>query len=86
MVLFFLMMKAETENVGTIELRKNVNLRISVSNPLSGDETRENVVFNPSETLEQEEGAREPAHHFGLKWEGSKKKSILQALDEKEAA
>jgi hypothetical protein len=54
-------------------------------NPLSGDETRENVVFNPSETLDQEEGAREPAHHFGLKWEGSKKISILQALDEKEA-
>lgn len=55
-------------------------------NPLSGDEVRENVVFNPSETVEQDEGAREPAHHFKLKWEGSKKTSILQVLDEKETA
>lgn len=47
---------------------------------------RENVVFNPSETVEQEEGAREPPHHFTLKWEGNKKASILQVLDEKEAA
>jgi hypothetical protein len=55
-------------------------------NPLSGDEVRENEVFNPSETVEQEEGAREPPHHFKLKWEGSKKVSILQVLDEKETA
>jgi hypothetical protein len=47
---------------------------------------RENVVLNPSETVEQDEGAREPPHHFTLKWEGSKKASILQCLDEKEAA
>jgi hypothetical protein len=44
------------------------------------------VVLNPSETVEQDEGAREPPHHFTLKWEGSKKASILQCLDEKEAA
>jgi hypothetical protein len=67
-------------------LRRNAHLRISVSNPLSGDEVRENVVLNPSETVEQDEGAREPPHHFTLKWEGSKKASILQCLDEKEAA
>jgi hypothetical protein len=67
-------------------LRQDANLRISVSNPLSGDEVRENVVFNPSETVEQEEGAREPAHHFRLKWEGSKRASVLQVLDEKETA
>lgn len=70
----------------SIELRQDANLRVSVMNPLSGDEVRENVVFNPSETVEQEEGAREPPHHFTLKWEGSKKASILQVLDEKEAA
>lgn len=67
-------------------MRRNAHLRISVSNPLSGDEVRENVVLNPSETVEQDEGAREPPHHFTLKWEGSKKASILQCLDEKEAA
>jgi len=63
-----------------------VNLRVSVRNPLNDYEVRENVVFNPSETREQDEGAREPAHHFALKWEGSKKMSILQVLDDKEAA
>lgn len=80
------MIKAETENIGEITLRRNANLRISVMNPLSGDEVRENVVFNPSETVEQEEGAREPPHHFTIKWEGSKKLSILKVLDEKETA
>ena len=85
MVLFLLYMKCETENIGEIELRKDVNLRISVRNPL-GDEVRDNVVFNPSETVEQEEGSREPAHHFSLKWEGSKKASVLRILDAKEAA
>ena len=54
---------------------------ISVRNPLSDFEVREKVVFNPSETLEQDEGAREPPHHFALKWDGSKKASILEALD-----
>jgi hypothetical protein len=39
-----------------------------------------------SETVEQEEGARESPHHFTLKWEGQKKACILQVLDEKEAA
>jgi hypothetical protein len=70
----------------TIELRRDANLRISVMNPLSGDEVRENVVFNPNETVEQGEGARESPHHFTLKWEGSKKASILQVLNEKEVA
>lgn len=86
MVLFLLCIKADTENIGSIELRKDVNLRISVRNPLNPDEVRENVVFNPSDPIEQEEGAREPPHHFGIKWEGSKKVSILQVLDEKETA
>jgi hypothetical protein len=85
MVLFMLYMKADTESIGEIQLRRTANLRVSVRNPLS-DEIRENVIFNPSETVEQEEGAREPAHHFKLKWEGSKKASILQVLDEKEIA
>eukprot|EP00525_Craspedostauros_australis_P006877 CAMPEP_0198111742 /NCGR_PEP_ID=MMETSP1442-20131203/3683_1 /TAXON_ID= /ORGANISM="Craspedostauros australis, Strain CCMP3328" /LENGTH=209 /DNA_ID=CAMNT_0043768299 /DNA_START=180 /DNA_END=810 /DNA_ORIENTATION=+ len=69
-----------------VALKRDVNLRVSVRNPLNDYEVRENVVFNPSETREQDEGAREPAHHFALKWEGSKKMSILQVLDDKEAA
>ena len=70
----------------SVELRRDANLAISVMNPLSGDEVREKVVFNPNETVEQEEGSREPPHHFRLKWEGSKKFSVLQVLDAKEAA
>jgi hypothetical protein len=86
MVLFLLYMKCETENVREIALKLDSNLRICVRNPLSDTEVRENVVFNPSETVEQEESSREQAHHFSLKWEGSKKASILRVLDAKEAA
>ena len=70
----------------SIELRPDADLRISVKNPLSDFEVREKVFFNPTETVEQDESAREPAHHLSLKWEGSKKASILQVLDDKEAA
>lgn len=87
MVLFLLYMKCETmENVGEVQLRLDANLRISVRNPLSDSEVRDNVVFNPSETVEQDESSREPEHHFRLKWEGSKKASVLRVLDAKEAA
>ena len=50
--------------------------------PTSDWETREKIVFDPSETLDQDEGDREPPHHFRVKWEGSKKFSTLIALDE----
>ena len=81
-------MKAETENVGEIRLRtENVNLRISVRNSLSDWERRENVVFDPSELEEQEdESSREPPSHFSIRWEGSKKASVLRCLDAKETA
>lgn len=85
MVLFMLYMKADTENIGEIQLRRTANLRVSIRHP-QGDEVRENVIFNPTETIEQEEGSREPAHHFRIKWEGIKKASTLQVLDEKEIA
>mmetsp|Transcript_28239 Transcript_28239/g.41720 ORF Transcript_28239/g.41720 Transcript_28239/m.41720 type:complete len:183 (-) Transcript_28239:103-651(-) len=80
MPLFFLMMKAETENVGSVTLRQDANLRISVRNPLNPDEVRENVVIDPSEIIELDGTtcSREPSHHFHLTWEGSKKASILQ--------
>ena len=61
---------------------KSTNLCVSVRNPLSHDETREKIVFNPSAALEQEDGDREPAHHFRLKWDGSKKWATIVALDE----
>jgi hypothetical protein len=88
MVLYMLFMKAETENVGEIRLRtEDVNLRISVRNSLSDWERRENVVFDPSELEEQEdESSREPPSHFSIRWEGSKKASVLRCLDAKETA
>ena len=73
-------MKAEFENVGSVVLRRDANLSISVRNPLSDFETREKVVFNPSETVEQEEGARQSPHHLSIKWEGNKKACILESL------
>ena len=88
MVLYMLMMKAETESIGEITLRKeNVDLRISVRNSLSDWEIRENVIVNPSELEEQnDESSREPPSHFSLRWEGAKKASVLRCLDAKETA
>jgi hypothetical protein len=82
MVLFLLCIKAELDGIETLSLLKNTNLCFSIRNPLSDYETREKIVFNPSETLDQEEGDREPPHHFCVKWEGSKKFSTLIVLDE----
>jgi hypothetical protein len=85
MVLFILCIKAELDGVEKLSLLKNTNLCFSVRNPLSDYETREKIVFNPSETLDQDDGDREPAHHFAVKWEGSKKYSTLIVLDEEGA-
>ena len=85
MVLFLLCVKAELDGVQSISLLKSSNLCFSVRNPLSDYETREKIVFNPQETLEQDEGDREPPHHFCVKWEGSKKASTLIVLDEEGA-
>ena len=80
-VIFILSLKAELENVESIKFKPDANVCVNVRNALSDYEVREKVVFNLAETLEQEEGAREPAHHFSLKWEGNKKASILTVLD-----
>lgn len=52
-------------------------------NPLSDFEVREKVVLNPSVYVEQEENSREPPCNFTIKWEGSKKRSTIEVLDEK---
>lgn len=80
-LIFFLVFEPKKR---LVTLRQNVNLRISVKNPLSDDEIRENVIMNPTETIDQDESAREPPHHLALKWEGSKKVSILQILNDTE--
>jgi hypothetical protein len=85
MVVFLLFMKADLENVGSVSLRRSANLCVTVRNPLSDFEVREKVVFNPSETVDQDEGSREPEHHFSLTWEAAKKASTLTCLDEQQA-
>jgi Eukaryotic protein of unknown function (DUF866) len=82
MVLLLLHLKADLENVASVKLLKDVNLCISVKNPLSDFETREKVTVNPSETVEQEVNSREPPHHLRLKWDGAKKASTLTVLDD----
>jgi hypothetical protein len=57
----------------------------TLSSKNSDYETREKIVFNPSETLEQDDSDREPPHHFAVKWEGAKKFSTLIVLDEEGA-
>ena len=84
MVVFFLYMKAELENVASVSLLKDADLCISVKNPLSDYEIREKIVLNPSVYIEQEENSRDDPHHFTLKWDGSKKSSTLTVLSEKD--
>ena len=81
MVLYLLYLKAEVEGVESVSFKPDANICLSVRNPLSDNEVREKVVLNLQETVEQDEGAREPPHHFSLKWEGSKKPSIATVLD-----
>ena len=73
MVLFFLYLKAELENVGSVTLNPNAKLRMDVGNPLNDYETREKVVVDPTELVEVEDSKLTP-YHFGLKWEGEKHK------------
>jgi hypothetical protein len=42
------------------------------------------VVVDPTDFVEQDESAREPPHHFSIKWEGSKKSSVLTVLSVQE--
>ena len=51
-------------------------------NPISDYEIREKVVIDPTEYIEQEENSKETPYHFGIRWEGNKKKaSVVTVLD-----
>jgi hypothetical protein len=65
----------------SLQIRRDVDLCVSVKNPISNFEVREKITLNPSVHVEQEENAREPPHHFSLKWQGSKKASVIEVLD-----
>lgn len=85
MVVFMLFMKAELENISSISLKKDENLRLSVKNPLSDFECRDKIIVNPTDFVEQDDNSREPDHNFALTWEGSKKKSTLTVLTTEQA-
>lgn len=87
MVLFLLCVKAELDGVSSLSLHPRcANVCLSVRNPLSDYETRDKIVFDPSEPLEQDEGdTRDLPQHFQVKWEGSKKFATLRVLDEEES-
>ena len=73
MVLFFLYLKAELENVESVTIRSDAKLRIDVANPLNDFEKRDKVVVDPTE-LEEAEDSKVTPYHFGLKWEGQNHK------------
>jgi hypothetical protein len=82
---FVLYMKiAESENIDSVHLLSNINLCISVRNPLSDYEVREKVAFDPQELVEQQDDDRSSPCHFQLKWDGAKKPSTLTCLDASE--
>jgi hypothetical protein len=81
MVLFLLCIKADLEGISTLRLLPSSTLCFSIRNPLNDYETREKITFDPSTTLDQDDGDREPPHHFRVRWEGSKKASTLIVLD-----
>jgi len=84
MVLFMLCVKADLEGVASMSIKKPIHICISVKNPLSDFEKRERIVLSSAEYVEHEENnsSREPPCHFALKWEGSKKRSTIEVLDE----
>jgi hypothetical protein len=57
-------------------------LCLDVKNPLSDYEVREKIILDPSQYIESEEGDREPPCHFALRWEGNKKRSVMEVLNE----
>lgn len=63
----------------------DANICLDVRNPTSDYETREKVVINPREFEEQDESSRTPPFHFGITWEGSKKRSTLTVVTDGDA-
>jgi len=67
-----------------VSISSTANLCIDIRNSAYDSETREKIVVDPTSFVDQEEGAREPPHHFAVKWEGSKKSSVLTVLSAQE--
>jgi Eukaryotic protein of unknown function (DUF866) len=83
MPLFFLYIKAELENVGSLQLLPDAPLCLSVQNPLSSKddpERRDKVVISMGDYVDQEADSREPPHHLSITWAGQKKASVGRLL------
>lgn len=81
LIVSLLLVCSDLEGVSSISLDRTANICLSVRDPRS-DEVREKIVLNPSEPIEQDESSREPPHHFALTWQGQKKRSVIEVLDE----
>ncbi|EQC36979.1 hypothetical protein SDRG_05800 [Saprolegnia diclina VS20] len=77
MVLFVLYVKADLENVGSIEAPALHRWCLDIKEP-TGDETREGIWVSDEEELEVS-GSRGTAH-FLMKWPGAKKESQLTVV------
>ena len=91
MVLFILYIRADLEHVESIALASGADLCISVRNPLSDFEVREQVVIETgadlmdpgvvhADSAKHEIEKREPPCHFALKWDGAQNRSTIQVL------
>jgi hypothetical protein len=67
-----------------VSISSTANLCFDIRNSAYESETREKIVVDPTSFVDHEEGAREPPHHFAVKWEGSKKPSVLTVLSAEE--
>lgn len=62
-----------------MKLDSGANICLDVRNPTT-EEIREKVVIDPTDMIDDED-SKEPPYHFGIKWDGSQKVSVLTVLD-----
>jgi hypothetical protein len=89
MVLFALQMKAALEGVRSVTLKEGTSLCLSVRNPSSDYEVRDDVIIDDiAEYLDaasSDDNKNEMACHLRLKWEGNPKAAFLKILTPAEA-
>jgi len=59
---------------------QETQLCIDLKNPLSDYEVREKIILDSSQYLQSDDDEREPPCHFALRWEGNKKRSVIEVL------
>jgi len=90
MVVYFLYIKAELEEIALLSLNPKSNLCIDIRNPTKSDETREKIIINPNEYARRQGGEKDSLccqavdHHFSITWEKSETSSFLNILSKEE--